>query len=65
MNRAYYSDTIYNFQRTNNTKILGDLALNHSHALEDLQKNAWVKQILILNYYHQALKRSKRRKKRH
>jgi hypothetical protein len=29
-------------------KILGDLARHHNHALEDLQKNAWIKQIEIL-----------------
>ncbi|MFN5217360.1 MAG: DUF2075 domain-containing protein [Sphingomonadales bacterium] len=30
------------------TRILGQLSLHHNHALEDLQKNAWVKQITIL-----------------
>jgi len=48
MNRAYYSDSIKNFLRTENTKILGDLAIAHSYALEDLQKNAWIRQISIL-----------------
>lgn len=48
MNRAYYSDTIDNFLKTDDTKILGDLAISHSHALEDLQKNAWIRQISIL-----------------
>jgi hypothetical protein len=38
MNRAYYKNSI-----------LGQLSLNHSNRqLEDLQKNAWVKQIEIL-----------------
>jgi len=48
MNRAYYSDTIENFLKTDDTKILGDLAISHTHALEDLQKNAWIRQIAIL-----------------
>jgi len=48
MNRAYYSDTIENFLKTGDTKILGDLAISHTHALEDLQKNAWIRQIAIL-----------------
>lgn len=48
MKRSYYSDTIANFLNHNETMILGSLAQNHGHALEDLQKNAWVKQITIL-----------------
>ena len=48
MKRAYYTDTIKNFLETDNSKILGGLAISHSHALEDLQKNAWIRQISIL-----------------
>ncbi|MBI3137000.1 MAG: DUF2075 domain-containing protein [Sphingobacteriales bacterium] len=48
MRRSYYSDTISNFLREDETKILGYLATHHAHALEDLQKNAWQKQIKLL-----------------
>ncbi len=50
MKRSYYSNSIPQFLLDDETRILGDLALNHSHALEDLQKNAWIKQIEILKY---------------
>ena len=36
MKRSYYSDTIANFLNHNETMILGSLAQNHGHALEDL-----------------------------
>jgi len=49
MKRAYYSKSIKNFLIDSDTSILGELSLNHSNrTLEDLQKNAWVKQIQIL-----------------
>jgi Uncharacterized conserved protein (DUF2075) len=48
MTRSYYSNTISDFLNDDETKILGKLSLHHNHALEDLQKNAWVKQIKIL-----------------
>ncbi len=49
MNRAYYKNSISKFIRENDNSILGKLSLNHSNRqLEDLQKNAWVKQIEIL-----------------
>lgn len=48
MTRSYYSNTISDFLRDDETRILGQLSLHHNHALEDLQKNAWVKQITIL-----------------
>jgi hypothetical protein len=49
MKRAYYSNSIENFLKDKQTSILGELSLNHSNrTLEDLQKNAWVKQIQIL-----------------
>ena len=48
MTRSYYSNSITDFLRDNDTRILGELSLHHNHALEDLQKNAWVKQIKIL-----------------
>ncbi|WP_233899581.1 DUF2075 domain-containing protein [Tenacibaculum piscium] len=49
MNRAYYKNSISNFITEDKNSILGKLSLNHSNRhLEDLQKNAWVKQIEIL-----------------
>lgn len=49
MNRAYYKNSIIDFIAEDNNSILGQLSLNHSNrSLEDLQKNAWVKQIEIL-----------------
>jgi hypothetical protein len=48
MTRSYYSNTISDFLKDDKTRILGQLSLHHNHALEDLQKNAWVKQITIL-----------------
>lgn len=49
MNRSYYKNSIVNFISEDKNSILGQLSLNHSNRqLEDLQKNAWVKQIEIL-----------------
>lgn len=48
MTRSYYSNTISDFLEDDETRILGQLSLHHNHALEDLQKNAWIKQITIL-----------------
>ncbi|SDG60888.1 DUF2075 domain-containing protein [Winogradskyella thalassocola] len=49
MGRAYYSNTISSFIKEDLSSILGYLSLNHTNrSLEDLQKNAWVKQIEIL-----------------
>ena len=49
MNRAYYKNSISKFIAEDDNSILGQLSLNHSNRqLEDLQKNAWVKQIEIL-----------------
>jgi hypothetical protein len=47
-NRSYYSKSIVAFLQDDSTRILGELSIHHSHALEDLQKNAWIKQIAIL-----------------
>ena len=46
--RSYYSNTIKNFLEDNESQILGELTKNHSHALENLQRNAWINQIKIL-----------------
>ncbi|WP_331775456.1 hypothetical protein [Sulfurospirillum sp. 1612] len=48
MQRSYYSNTISKFITENTNTILGELARHHNHALEDLQRNAWIKQIDIL-----------------
>ena len=48
MQRAYYSNTIQNFINEDASRVLGELSLNHTHALEELQKNAWIGQIQIL-----------------
>ncbi len=49
MNRSYYKNSISEFISEDNNSILGKLSFNHSNRqLEDLQKNAWVKQIEIL-----------------
>ena len=49
MNRAYYKNTISKFLTEDSNSVLGQLSLNHTNrSLEDLQKNAWVKQIEIL-----------------
>lgn len=48
MNRSYYSNSIENFLKDDTSFILGELTKNHNHALEDLQRNAWIKQIEIL-----------------
>ena len=48
MKRSYYSNSVPKFLEDDETKILGELSLQHNFALEDLQKNAWMKQIKIL-----------------
>ncbi|MDQ1244319.1 MAG: hypothetical protein QG567_852 [Campylobacterota bacterium] len=49
--RAYYSDKIENFIQHDTSAILGQLTQKHSYSLEDLQKNAWLKQIDILKQH--------------
>lgn len=49
MNRAYYKNSISSFILEDRNSILGKLSINHTNRqLEDLQKNAWLKQIDIL-----------------
>ena len=49
MKRAYYSNSIQNFLKEPDSSILGGLTANHSNrTLEELQINAWRKQIIIL-----------------
>jgi len=49
MNRAYYKNSISSFITESDNSILGQLSLKHTNkSLEDLQRNAWIKQINIL-----------------
>ncbi|SNT03993.1 Uncharacterized conserved protein [Ekhidna lutea] len=48
MNRSYYSNSISDFLSDNNSRIIGELAINHGFDLGELQKNAWRQQIEIL-----------------
>jgi hypothetical protein len=49
MKRAYYSNNIQDFLIEPDSSILGELTANHSNrTLEELQVNAWRKQITIL-----------------
>ena len=48
MTRSYYSNSISDFLSDDNDKILGQLIRNHDFAAENLQRNAWIKQIEIL-----------------
>lgn len=48
MNRSYYKNTIEKFINEDRNSILGQLAKNHNHNLEELQKKAWLKQIDFL-----------------
>lgn len=48
MRRAYYQDNIFNFLKDSQEEILGELTSNHHFALEIMQKNAWIEQIINL-----------------
>ena len=48
MKRMYYSAKARDFLRDDVAKILGELTMHHTHALDDLQKNAWLEQVDIL-----------------
>ncbi|MHA8055433.1 DUF2075 domain-containing protein [Aquirufa nivalisilvae] len=48
MTRSYYSKSVSDFLIEDSDKILGQLIRNHSFAAENLQRNAWIKQIEIL-----------------
>lgn len=48
MQRAYYSATQGDFLAADPNSILGSLTRNHPFSLEDLQRNAWISQIQIL-----------------
>jgi hypothetical protein len=48
MRRAFYSDTISDFQKNNNDEILGKLAQGNDFSLEQTQRDAWLEEIRIL-----------------
>jgi len=48
MTRSYYSQNLPDFLTDNSDFILGKLTKNHQFALEEQQRNAWIKQIDIL-----------------
>jgi len=48
MRRAFYSDTISDFQKRNNDEILGKLAQGNDFSLEQTQRDAWLEEIRIL-----------------
>jgi hypothetical protein len=50
MTRSYYSNTISDFLTDDSDKILGQLLRCHDFAAENLQRNAWIKQIEILKH---------------
>ena len=56
MSRSYYSRELQEFLRDKNNSIIGELTNNHQFALEELQRNAWQKQIEILRQQFQNLK---------
>jgi len=57
MKRAYYSKSIKEYILDPESSILGELTANHSNrTLEELQINAWRKQILILKKQLKVLK---------
>ncbi|ULJ68725.1 DUF2075 domain-containing protein [Wielerella bovis] len=56
MTRAYYRQSISQFLNTDNNQILGELLAQHTHQkLDDLQRNAWQKQIAILKNQLQGI----------
>lgn len=48
MSRSYYSANINTFLKQSDNQILGELARNNEFALDDMQKSAWISQIVIL-----------------
>ncbi|OIQ27153.1 MAG: hypothetical protein BM564_13360 [Bacteroidetes bacterium MedPE-SWsnd-G2] len=57
MKRSYYSTSITEFLNDDPSRILGELNRNHSHALEESQRNAWIGQIAILKDQLKGLSR--------
>ncbi|MFZ2961379.1 MAG: DNA/RNA helicase domain-containing protein [Candidatus Ozemobacteraceae bacterium] len=50
MQRAYYSDTIEIFCKASKEEILGKLSTSNQFALEQTQRDAWLKEIEILQH---------------
>ncbi len=48
MQRSFYSDTITNFFGSSTDEILGSIATKNDFSLELTQKDAWLKEIIIL-----------------
>jgi len=49
MKRAYYSESIANFCKSNSDEIIGKLAINNEFSLEQSQRDAWYEEIEILH----------------
>ena len=56
MSRSYYSRELQEFLRDEDNSIMGELTNNNQFALEELQRDAWQKQIEILKQQFQNLK---------
>lgn len=46
--KAYYSETVPKFLKDHDERILGILTREHHHALDELQRDAWLQQLSIL-----------------
>ncbi|VEG91172.1 hypothetical protein [Legionella spiritensis] len=55
MSRAYYASEIEKFINDSPSYILGELSTFHSFSLDELQRNAWIKQIDICKTIAPAL----------
>ncbi len=53
MDRAYYANHSSYFLKQDPDSVLGALTRHHDFALEDLQRNAWLAQIDILQHHLQ------------
>ena len=56
INRSYYKNSIMNFLVASQDEILGELTSNHHFALDIMQKNAWIEQIINLKDQLQSVK---------
>jgi hypothetical protein len=46
--RAYYQAPVSTFLLSSDQAVLGELSQHHSHALDEKQKNAWLRQLRVL-----------------
>ena len=58
MRRAYYSDTIFDFQKRSEDEILGKITQGSEFALEQTQLDAWIEEINLLKKVLQPYKGS-------